>query len=51
MENANEGRTPALSDAQARRLLDAPEGESLLARRDLSQVIEGWRGTHPEDAR
>ena len=34
MENANEGRTPALSDAQARRLLSAPEGESLLARRD-----------------
>ena len=27
MENANEGRTPALSDAQARRLLSAPEGE------------------------
>ena len=34
MENANEGRTPALSDAQARRLLSAPEGKSLLARRD-----------------
>ena len=34
MENANEGRTPALSDAQARRLLDAPEGDSLQARRD-----------------
>ena len=32
--NASEGRTPALSDAQARRLLGAPEGESLLARRD-----------------
>ena len=32
--NANEGRTPALSDAQARRLLAAPEGGSLLARRD-----------------
>ena len=34
MENANEGRTPALSDAQARRLLSAPEGDSLPARRD-----------------
>ena len=34
MENANEGRTPALSDAQARRLLGAPEGDSLQARRD-----------------
>ena len=34
MENANEGRTPALSDAQARRLLSAPEGGSLQARRD-----------------
>ena len=34
IENANEGRTPALSDAQARRLLSAPEGDSLLARRD-----------------
>ena len=34
MENANEGRTPALSDAQARRLLNAPEGESLQAQRD-----------------
>ena len=34
MENANEGRTPALSDAQARRLLSSPEEESLLARRD-----------------
>ena len=32
--NASEGRTPALSDAQARRLLGAPEGESLPARRD-----------------
>ena len=30
----SEGRTPALSDAQARRLLRAPEGKSLLARRD-----------------
>ena len=34
MENANEGRTRALSDAQARRLLSAPEGDSLPARRD-----------------
>jgi integrase/recombinase XerD len=29
-----EGKTPALSDAQARRLLEAPEGDSLKARRD-----------------
>ena len=34
IENASEGRTPPLSDAQARRLLRAPEGDSLLARRD-----------------
>ena len=34
MENANEGRTSALSDAQARRLLSAPEGDSLPAQRD-----------------
>ena len=30
----NEGKTPALSDAQARRLLAAPEGNGLKARRD-----------------
>jgi integrase/recombinase XerD len=29
-----EGKTPALGDHQARRLLDAPAGESLRARRD-----------------
>ena len=34
IEDANEGRTPALSDAQARRLLEAPKGDGLLARRD-----------------
>jgi site-specific recombinase XerD len=30
----NEGKTPALSDAQARALLAAPEGDGLKARRD-----------------
>ena len=34
IENPNEGRTPALSDAQARRLLNAPEGDELRALRD-----------------
>ena len=34
IENASEGRTPALSDAQARRLLSTPKGDSLPARRD-----------------
>jgi len=33
-EGANEGKTPALSDAQARVLLKAPEGDSIKARRD-----------------
>lgn len=33
-EGANEGKTPALSDEQARMLLKAPEGDSLKARRD-----------------
>jgi integrase len=33
-EGANEGKTPALSDAQARALLKAPEGTSLKAVRD-----------------
>lgn len=33
-ENANEGKTPAIGDAQARRLLDAPQGDSLKAKRD-----------------
>lgn len=33
-EGANEGKTPALSDAQARALLKAPEGDSLKATRD-----------------
>lgn len=31
---ANEGKTPALSDEQARALLDAPEGDGLKAKRD-----------------
>lgn len=30
----NEGKTPAIGDAQARRLLEAPKGESLKAKRD-----------------
>jgi site-specific recombinase XerD len=33
-EGANEGKTPALGDAQARRLLEAPQGESVKAKRD-----------------
>ncbi|QKK07555.1 MAG: tyrosine-type recombinase/integrase [Planctomycetota bacterium] len=33
-EGANEGKTPALSDAQARALLQAPKGDSLKAYRD-----------------
>lgn len=33
-EDMNEGKTPALSDAQARELLKAPEGDSLKAVRD-----------------
>src|SRR5262245_44596626 len=32
--NCQEGTTPALSDEQARALLNAPQGESLKARRD-----------------
>lgn len=34
MSNANEGTTPALSDAQARRLLDAPSPDTLKGKRD-----------------
>jgi integrase/recombinase XerD len=33
-EGANEGKTPALSDAQARALLKAPDGDTLKATRD-----------------
>jgi site-specific recombinase XerD len=33
-EGANEGKTPALSDAQAKRLLEAPDGATLKGRRD-----------------
>ena len=33
-QETNEGKTPALSDAQARDLLKAPEGDSIKARRD-----------------
>jgi site-specific recombinase XerD len=32
--DSTQGKTPALSDAQARRLLEAPEGNTLKARRD-----------------
>ncbi len=34
VENANEGSTPALGDAQARKLLDAPSNETLKGVRD-----------------
>jgi len=34
IENANEGKTPAISDDQARRLLAAPRGDGLKAKRD-----------------
>jgi site-specific recombinase XerD len=33
-EGANEGKTPALSDAQAKRLLDAPPADTLKGKRD-----------------
>lgn len=33
-EGANEGKTPAISDAQARRLLDAPPADTLKGKRD-----------------
>ena len=33
-DNANEGKTPAIGDAQARRLLEAPQGDTLKAKRD-----------------
>jgi integrase/recombinase XerD len=35
-EGANEGKTPALSDAQAKRLLDAPDGATLKGKRDCA---------------
>lgn len=35
---ANEGKTPALSDAQARALLEAPQGNSWQARRDRAML-------------
>ena len=34
MANANEGTTPALSDTQARALLEAPPAETLKGKRD-----------------
>ena len=37
-EGANEGKTPALSDAQAKKLLRAPEGDSLKAVRDRAII-------------
>jgi integrase/recombinase XerD len=36
--NNNEGSTPALSDAQARKLLQAPSGPSLKAKRDRAVI-------------
>ncbi len=36
--DANEGKTPALSDDQARMLLAAPEGDSLKAKRDRAII-------------
>jgi integrase/recombinase XerD len=33
-EGANEGRTPALGDAQARALLEAPQGDTIKDKRD-----------------
>lgn len=33
-EGSNEGKTPAISDSQARRLLDAPEADTLKGKRD-----------------
>lgn len=33
-DDANEGKTPAIGDAQARRLLEAPQGDSVKAKRD-----------------
>ena len=37
-EGANEGKTPALSDAQARALLDAPDSTTWLGRRDRAML-------------
>ena len=44
--NASEGRTPALSDAQARRLLPAPESRRPQAKRDraLLATVESTSG-------
>ncbi len=36
--DANEGKTPALSDDQARMLLQAPEGDSIKAKRDRAII-------------
>jgi len=37
-EDANEGKTPALSDAQAKKLLQAPKGDDLKALRDRAII-------------
>lgn len=39
MANASEGTTPALSDAQARRLLDAPPADTLKGTRDRAILV------------
>lgn len=48
-EGANEGKTPAISDKQARALLDAPTGDSWQARRDRAMLsvllFEGLRAS------
>lgn len=45
---SNEGKTPALGDHQARTLLDAPEGDSVIAKRDramLATLLHLLRGS------
>ncbi len=39
MANNNEGSTPALSDAQARKLLDTPDMETLKGKRDCAILV------------
>jgi len=38
-EGANEGKTPAISDSQARRLLDAPPADTLKGKRDRAILL------------
>jgi hypothetical protein len=55
MANGNEGSTPALGDAQARRLLEAPPGDTLKGVRDrailatLQGVVQFETGRRPID--